>query len=91
MSETCWLTRAIAPAIHAESVRRYGGSLGLRDRALLESAPARPRNLRKYEPESDLAARAAAYGFGLARNHAFVLACGVGHPGNAPSPAQSTS
>jgi death-on-curing protein len=44
---------------------------GVRDYGLLESALARPRHLHSYQPESDLARLAAAYAFGLARNHPF--------------------
>jgi death on curing protein len=53
-------------------VEAHGGSLGLRDRGLLASALERPRNRFHYEPDPDLASLAAAYGFGLARNHPLV-------------------
>ncbi|MFB3112425.1 MAG: type II toxin-antitoxin system death-on-curing family toxin [Gemmatimonadales bacterium] len=59
-------------AIHSDQIQAHGGSLGLRDRGLLESALDRPRNRLRYEPDSDLPALAAAYGFGLANNHPFV-------------------
>lgn len=72
MEEPIWLTRAIVEAIHGEQILEHGGSLGLRDEGLLESALARPRNRWEYEPESDLATLAAACGFGIARNHPFV-------------------
>lgn len=72
MTEPIWLNRAIAEAIHAEQVMEHGGSLGLRDEGLLESALARPRNRWEYDSASDLATLAAAYGFGIARNHPFV-------------------
>jgi death-on-curing protein len=59
-------------AVHSDQVRSHGGSLGVRDSGLLESALARPRNRHEYEPDADLSALAAAYGFGIAKNHPFV-------------------
>lgn len=59
-------------AIQADQIREHGGSFGIRDKGLLESALHRPRNRFAYEPESDLATLAAAYGFGIAMNHPFV-------------------
>jgi death-on-curing protein len=70
--EPVWLSRAIVEAIHANQVREHGGKLGLRDEALLESALARPRHVASYDPKADLAALAAEYGFGLAKNHPFL-------------------
>ena len=58
--------------IHADQVQAHGGALGVRDRGLLHSALERPRNLFLYEPESDLPALAAAYGFGLSSNHPYL-------------------
>lgn len=72
MKEPRWLSLTVVLAIHSDQIREHGGSLGLRDRGLLESALARPLNLLKYEPDSDLAALASSYGFGIARNHPFV-------------------
>ena len=72
MREPRWLPPVYVLAIHADQVQSHGGALGLRDRALLESALERPRNKLRYEPDADLASLAAAYGFGLARNHPFV-------------------
>lgn len=69
--EPVWLSRALISAIHDEQIAEHGGSPGLRDEGLLESALARPRNLAAYG-EPDLAALAAAYAFGLVRNHPFV-------------------
>src|SRR5690606_21878543 len=59
-------------AIHSDQIREHGGSLGVRDKGLLESALDRPRNRCNYESDSDLMALAAAYGFGIAKNHPFV-------------------
>lgn len=72
MDEPVWLTRALVEALHADQVREHGGRLGLRDAGLLESALARPRHVWGYEGDADLATLAAEYGFGLARNHAFL-------------------
>ena len=72
MSEPRWLTMNVVLAIHSDQIREHGGSLGVRDKGLLESALDRPRNRFYYEPESDSAALAAAYGFGIAKNHPFV-------------------
>ncbi|MCH7935013.1 MAG: type II toxin-antitoxin system death-on-curing family toxin [Gemmatimonadetes bacterium] len=72
MIEPRWLAVVHILAIHSDQIRAHGGSLGLRDRGLLESALERPRNRLHYDPDSDLPALAAAYGFGLANNHPFV-------------------
>ena len=71
MQEPVWLDRTVCDAIHFDQLRQHGGIPGVRDENALESALARPRNRWVYEPESDLAALAAAYGFGLATNHGF--------------------
>ena len=72
MTEPRWLAIGVVLAIHADQISKHGGSGGLRDRGLLESALERPRNRYHYEPEADLARLAASYGFGIARNHPFV-------------------
>ena len=72
MTEPRWLVVAHVLAIHSDQIQAHGGSLGLRDRGLLESALERPRNRFHYEAETDLALLAAAYGFGIAKNHPFV-------------------
>jgi death on curing protein len=71
MSEPEWLSIEMVLAIHDEQLAVHGGSTGLRDRALLESALDRPRNKWAYE-QAKLAELAAAYGFGIARNHPFI-------------------
>jgi death-on-curing protein len=71
MTEPEWLEVNIVLDVHAEQLALFGGADGIRDSWLLESALARPINKFAYG-ESDLAALAAAYGFGLARNHPFV-------------------
>jgi death-on-curing protein len=70
MSEPRWLTSQEVMVAHERQLVRFGGPPGLRDENALESALARPINKWRYE-EGDLAALAAAYAFGLARNHAF--------------------
>ena len=72
MSEPRWLSPAVVLAVHSDLIQAHGGSLGLRDRGLLESALDRPRNRYHYEPDSDLCSLAASYGFGMAGNHPFV-------------------
>src|SRR5258705_3532620 len=60
-------------AIHHRQISEHGGSEGLRDEGLLASTLARPQNLLAYgRPRPDLAALAAAYAYGIARNHPFV-------------------
>ena len=62
----------MARAIHTNLILRYGGSHGVRDRGLLESALARPLHLRHYQPETTAAQLAAVLGWGLIKNHAFL-------------------
>jgi death on curing protein len=71
MNEPFWLTVAMTVAIHDEQLAIHGGSAGLRDHALLESALDRPRNKWAYE-QAALPELAAGYGFGIARNHPFI-------------------
>ena len=70
-NEPEWLDIDIVLDFHAEQLALFGGADGIRDRGLLESALARPQNQFAYG-ESDAAALAAAYAFGIARNHPFV-------------------
>jgi death-on-curing protein len=66
-----WISKDEVVAIHRKQIERYGGLSGIRDEGLLESAIARPRNLFAYENVDNPIALAAAYAFGLARNHPF--------------------
>jgi death-on-curing protein len=66
-----WIDRQALVLLHDESLAEHGGSPGLRDEGLLESALARPKNLAAYGAP-DLADLAAAYGVGLAKNHPFI-------------------
>jgi len=71
MDEPFWLTRDIIVAIHDEQLAVHGGASGLRDDGMLASALDRPRNRLLYE-QAELPELAAAYAFGIARNHPFV-------------------
>lgn len=66
-----WITLEVAIAAHLEQLAEHGGGEGLRDQGLLESAMARPPNLAAYGT-LDVADLAAAYAYGIARNHPFV-------------------
>jgi death on curing protein len=66
-----WIDKRALLLLHADSLAEHGGASGLRDEGLLDSALARPLNLAAYG-EPDVAALAASYGLGLAKNHAFV-------------------
>lgn len=69
--EPIWLTDDQVIAIHSRQLRRFGGAPGLRDEGLLRSAIERPLNKWHHE-RTELPELAAAYAFGLAKNHAFV-------------------
>lgn len=71
MTETVWLSRSDVETLHGIVIESSGGSHGLRDANLLESALARPQNLHAYG-EADAFQLAASYAEGIARNHAFV-------------------
>jgi death-on-curing protein len=66
-----WIGEASVFAIHDEQIAEHGGLVGLRDESLLLSALARPRNIEAYG-NPDAADLAAAYAFGIARNHPFL-------------------
>ena len=72
MTDPEWLSKALNLAIHDEQLAEHGGGTGVRDDGLLESALARPQNRFAYDAATDLATLAAAYAFGLARNHPFI-------------------
>ena len=71
MREPRWVPRVVVEALHFDQVRAHGGLPGLRDEGLLEAALARPRHRWTYRRRPDVAAVAAAYGFGLVRDHPF--------------------
>lgn len=70
--EPAWIDKRAVLLLHEESLARFGGARGMRDEGLLDSALARPVNKFHYDNVDDLAQLAAAYGFGIAKNHAFV-------------------
>ena len=71
MTEIVWLSESVVRAIHDEQLAEHGGGSGIRDAGLLESALARAVTLSAYGTP-DLSDLAAAYGFGIARNHPFI-------------------
>jgi death-on-curing protein len=71
MSGWRWVSHRAALTAHAEQIAEHGGGAGIRDMGVFESAMARRQQLEAYG-EPDAAALAAAYAFGLARNHPFV-------------------
>ena len=70
-AEPLWLRRAWVDALHFQQLKRFGGLFGVRDDGAIESALARARNQWEYAEERDIAALAAAYGFGLTRSHGY--------------------
>jgi len=68
-----WVREDVVLAIHLRQLAEHGGGEGIRDEGLLQSALARPQNLLAYgDPPPDLASLAAAYTYGIARNHHFI-------------------
>ena len=72
MKEITWVLDEVVLAVHDEQLAVHGGLSWIRDRGILESALARPRNLAAYEACDDVARLAAAYLFGITKNHGFV-------------------
>jgi death on curing protein len=66
-----WLLREVILAVHEEQLAEHGGLAGIRDAGMLDFALARPEQLFAYGAKPDIAQLAAAYGFGIARNHPF--------------------
>ena len=71
MAEPTWISATIAQFIHDDQIAAHGGAYGLLNAGMLESALARPLNLYSYQ-QADLFSLAAAYGYGIAKNHAFI-------------------
>lgn len=71
MPEPIWIPREMVLAMHLRQLAEHGGGQGVRDDGLLDSALQRPQNKLAYE-SPDLAELAAAYAFGIARNHPFI-------------------
>jgi death on curing protein len=72
LPEPRWLGRLAVDEAHFRQVRDHGGVHGLRDDDALEASLARPRHRWQYEPKARLSDLAAAYAFGLVRNHPYV-------------------
>lgn len=71
-NEPRWIHRQALLLKHAESLRLFGGAEGLRDEGMLDSALARPVNAWSYRGEIRISYLAAAYAFGLSKNHPFI-------------------
>lgn len=67
-----WIDAKVLRMLHEESLATYGGSSGIRDEGLFESAMMRPQNLAHYNEDADIAELAASYCYGLAKNHPFI-------------------
>jgi death-on-curing protein len=72
VDEPRWISKRAALALHSEQLAEHGGSDGIRDETLLDSALAKPHNVLAYADDPDIFRLAASYAFGIARNHAFV-------------------
>jgi death on curing protein len=71
MADPIWISGTIAQFIHDDQIATHGGAYGLLNAGMLESALVRPQNLYSYQ-QADLFSLAAAYGYGIAKNHAFI-------------------
>ena len=69
--EPRWLSRVVVDAIHTDQLREHGGLPGIRDENVLESALARPQQKWHYAEQTDVSTLAAAYAFGLVKNHPY--------------------
>jgi death on curing protein len=67
-----WIPLHTVLAIHNAQLARFGGMPGIRTVGLVESAVVRPQQIHHYQPDSSMARLAAAYAFGLTRNHGFI-------------------
>jgi death-on-curing protein len=72
MIEPRWVLEDVTLAVHQMLLAEHGGSPGIRDKSLLASALARPKQRLAYQPDSTLFELAAAYSFGIAKNHPFI-------------------
>jgi death on curing protein len=69
--EPLWLSRVVVDAMHHDQLREHGGLPGVRDENGLESSLARPQQKWHYAENTDVSTLAAAYGFGLVKNHPY--------------------
>jgi death on curing protein len=72
VDQPLWVSKKAVLAVHSEQLAEHGGSGGIRDETLLDSALAKPLNVFDYADEPDIFRLAASYAFGIARNHAFI-------------------
>lgn len=72
MKQPVWVLDEAVQALHSILLAEHGGGTGVRDKSLLDSALARPKQKFAYEPEIPIFVLAAAYSFGIAKNHPFV-------------------
>ena len=72
MNQPLWVSKKAVLAMHSEQLSEHGGSNGIRDETLLDSALAKPLNVFAYADKPDIFRLAASYAFGIARNHAFM-------------------
>ena len=70
-AEPLWVSRLVLDAVHLDQLREHGGLPGVREENTLEAALARPQQRYHYEPQSDFATLAAAYGWGLVTSHPY--------------------
>jgi len=71
MKEPTWVLREVVLLLHEQSLAQFGGSTGVRDEGLMDSALGKPQNLYAYGKPS-LFELAASYAFGLVKNHPFI-------------------
>jgi len=72
MHEPIWIEKQEILLAHARQLAEHGGSDGIRDEGLLESALGKPKNVFAYQEDADLCRLAASYAYGIARNHPFI-------------------
>jgi death-on-curing protein len=72
VNEPLWVSKKAVMAVHNAQLAEHGGSDGIRDETLLDSALAKPLNVFAYADQPDIFRLAASYAFGIARNHSFV-------------------
>jgi death on curing protein len=72
VQEPVWVSRRAVLALHSEQLAEHGGSDGIRDESLLDSALAKAQNVFAYDETATVFRLAASYAFGIARNHAFI-------------------
>lgn len=70
-SEPRWVSRLVLDAVHLDQLREHGGLPGVREETTLEAVLTHPQQRHHYEPQSDLATLAAAYGWGLVTSHPY--------------------